>query len=280
MKRFQIVWLAVILLLGPGCRGNRSLLPDGGELGGYSDLDSTENYPGSGLYAYMNGAAELYLEYGCSRLSVRRYGRASDRLVVELFEMRSDQEAAALYTYLRRPGTERDIIPGCALSVTPSEVLLSKGQYCLICRNEDPMVQDATIVLELCRRIAERLPGESSVETLFAALPVEARDRGSEVALRGPIALNVRPWLWGFKKDGFERGWMAHYNLPGGTAETLLAEFSGRDAAEQAVRALAGERHAGLVAEVKDRWVVVARGEGVGDDQLRKLKDRIFSTSR
>jgi hypothetical protein len=278
MRRAAIIWFLAVLL-GPGCGGNGSVLPDGAELGDFSDVDSPEYYPGSLLYSYMNGGAELYLQYGCLGLSVRRYARGSGQVVAELFEMHDRREAAALYTFLRRPGTEREIVPGSSGSVTPSEIQLSKGKYYLVCRSEDPMEQDGTMVLELCRRIAGRLPGESSVDFLFADLPLEARLGGSEIALSGPIALNQRPWLLSLGKDGFERGWMASYELTEGTVETVLAEYSRPETAEQASRELIVKPEAGLLCVAKDRRVALVRGEQVPADRLRDLAIRLLSAS-
>jgi hypothetical protein len=154
--------LSLTLFLGLlGCgSGNPGALPAGPDLGPYSDLDQPENYTGATLYAYMNGGAEVILQKGFSRLTVRRYARGTDELIAELFEMKDSRAAALLYGGMRRPEAEAELIPGCVGSITPAEVLLAKGRYFLLCRNEDPMAVDGAAVRDLASRIAARLPGE------------------------------------------------------------------------------------------------------------------------
>jgi hypothetical protein len=155
----RLIGISLLLTL-PGCGGgSRSALPGGGELGQYEDLETPESYTGATLYAYMNGGAELYLREGFSQLAVRRYSRGSDELIAELFEMKDSESAARMYDRMRRPETEAEIIPGCVASIEPAEVVLVRGLYLLVCRNEDPMATDETAVRDLASLIAARLPG-------------------------------------------------------------------------------------------------------------------------
>jgi hypothetical protein len=153
-------WLITVLLLGlPGC-GSPPALPAGADLGLFSDVDRPENYTGAALYTYMNGGAEVFLQKGFSRLTVRRYARGAEELIAELYEMRDSQAAAQMYGQMRRPESEMEILPDLRGSVAQAEVILAKGRYFLVCRNEDPMATDGAAVRELALRIAERLPDE------------------------------------------------------------------------------------------------------------------------
>ncbi|MDZ4165197.1 MAG: DUF6599 family protein [Smithellaceae bacterium] len=62
-----------------------------------------ERHNAKTLFAYMNGAAELYLAYGFQHLTVRRYEKP-DRpaITVELYEMASSADAYGVFTFERQ----------------------------------------------------------------------------------------------------------------------------------------------------------------------------------
>lgn len=239
--------------------------------GGYVDTEESENYNRRGLYTYMDGGADLYLEYGFSRLSVRRYARGRDRYLVELYEMNGPKSAFAVYSHNRRFGTESELVPSCPAGISDAEIQLARGSYYLVCRNEDPMAKNRGRLIELAQQIVERLPGDCGAGDLFVSLPVERRVTGSEIALLGPIGLNVRPWLASLGRDGFSRGWLATYEFPVGQVETLLAEYGSPKEAEQAVAEFKKSTEAGVDADRREEVVAVTRAPGVPREDVDSL---------
>ncbi len=153
--------LTLALLLAPwACNRAASLLPEGAALGGFGDVDKPETYTGATLYTYMDGGADFYVKQGFSTLSVRRYARGSNRLILELFEMRDADAATRVYASGRRPQSERELTPGCVASVMPAEVQVAKGRYYLLGRNEDPLAAEGVALTELARNTVARLAGE------------------------------------------------------------------------------------------------------------------------
>jgi len=231
--------------------------------GGYVDTEESESYNRGTLYTYMDGGADLYLEYGFSSLSVRRYARGKDRYQVELYEMKSPESAFAIYSYNRRPGTEAELVPTCLAGITDAEVQLARGSYYLVCRNEDPMAKNRLRLVELASQIAGRLTGDCGAGNAFVRLPAERRVAGSEIALFGPIGLNARPWLASLGRDGFSRGWLATYQFPVGQVETLLAEYTSPKTAENALAQFKKSDEAGVQAERHEEVVAVTHAPGV-----------------
>lgn len=274
-------WAVTVLLaasLGPlGCRGTRGPLPSGAALGGYEDGGDVESYTPLTLYTYMNGGAEVFQEYGLSQAWVARYMQGTTELTVELYKMGDDGAAGALWTYMRRPGTETEIAPGCPGSLTGSEARLAKGHHVLVCRNDDPMAEQAEIVRSLCTRLIEGIEGACGVGSLFDELDPDGRVPGTEVALVGPLGFNLRPWLARLGRDGFTRGWLGTYAVPEAEAEALVAEYATSEAARSAVAPLAEGQSTTATAVVKGRRIVVVHAEGVSEKARGDLVERLSS---
>ena len=271
----QLPLVALTAMTLAGCAGKRGPLPDGPVLGGYTDVGEAESYTGATLYAYMDGGADTFLEYGFSHLAVRRYGRGSTQVVVELYTLRDAASAAALYSSMRRPGSEAEIAPGCRASLGDAEVRVSRGSRCLVCRDEDPLAKAHDAVRDLCARIVSRLYGDCGVGTLFASLPVDGRVAGTEVALAGPLGLNQRAWLAPLGRDGFEHGSLATYDVAAGRAEVLLADYASAQAARTALEPLIKNPRPGTAGLTRRRRLVLVRSEGGTPETLTALAARL-----
>lgn len=267
----------VCLLMLTGC-GSSSPLPAGGELGPFADIGDPESYTSSGLYTYMDGGADIFLEYGSLALSVRRYSQGASQMTVELFEMRDRAAAAALYSYMRRPGSEADLMPGCRASMTAGEILLARGKYYLACRNDDPMANQSNAVRDLTRRIAGRLVGECGLESVFSPIRAAHPVPGTEVSICGPIGLGVRPWVAPLQRKGFERGWLASYRTASGLVEALLAEYQTPEFAAASVTELSTTPHKGVKALNRGRRVVILQSPApVAPPELSALADSLLA---
>ena len=267
------------MLLALACGGERGPLPEGSTLGAYASSGAADTYIGPALYAYMDGGAEVFREYGFSRAWVRRYRRGTDELLVELYEMKDVPSAAALYSYMRPAGSEADLAAGCRGSLAGSEAKLAKGRHYLVCRNEDPMAKESAAVRDLCARVAARLDGPCGVGDLFRDLPSEGRVRGSEILLVGPLGLNLRPWLAPLGREGFSRGWLASYAVASGVAEVFLGEYSSPDLADRAVTDSWLHPRSGTLFVTRGRQVVVAWGMSVSVDHLDRVVQSVLASA-
>jgi hypothetical protein len=73
------------------------------EAAGWKWDGKEERHDSKTLFAYMDGAAELYLAYGFRNLTVRRYERQGrSAITVELYELASSEDAYGLFTFERQ----------------------------------------------------------------------------------------------------------------------------------------------------------------------------------
>lgn len=61
----------------------------------------TESYAGRALFGYINGGAELYLEYGFKKLGRQEVQYAGERFVVEIYQMAGPNEAYGIFSVQR-----------------------------------------------------------------------------------------------------------------------------------------------------------------------------------
>ena len=70
------------------------------EVAGWKADGPTRTFDRETVFSYLDGGAEVYLAYGMSRLSTRRYERPGDTaLVADLFEMQAPAGAYGMFTF-------------------------------------------------------------------------------------------------------------------------------------------------------------------------------------
>ncbi len=275
-RTLLVALAALVAAAGTGCRrGAQASLLEDAALGGYAVAGDAESYNAATLYVYMDGGADVFLEYGVSGLAVRRYTSGATQLIVELYTMRDRAAAAALYSSTRRREGETEIQTGCRGDVEPAEARVARGDHYLVCRDENVMSRETSVVRDLCSRLVARLAGECGVGSFFDWLPSAGRVPGTEVALAGPLGLNQRAWLTPVGREGFERGWLASYDLGGGRAEVLFAEYASAEAARAAWAPLQTSPRPGTSGLARERRLVVGFGDRSSHEPLAGLVARL-----
>jgi hypothetical protein len=100
MKNLPGLILFLILFLshsGSFVRGQDVPIIYKTDVPGYS-LDRNETFNGRALWGYMNGGADIYLEYGIKVLRVEEFSRDGERIKLELFKMTDPASAFGIYS--------------------------------------------------------------------------------------------------------------------------------------------------------------------------------------
>jgi hypothetical protein len=126
------------------------------------------------LFAYMNGAAELYLAYGFQNLTVRRYEKP-DRpaLTVELYEMASSKDAYGVFTFERQ---DEPAGIGQGSEFGGGMLRFWKGRYFAAVYTEGEGTEVESALLAMGRAAADAVPGTGPEPEWIALLP--GRDFG------------------------------------------------------------------------------------------------------
>lgn len=85
-------------------------------------------FTGSGLYGFMNGGAEQFLEYGVSKLTARDVVYEGQEYTIEIYEMPSPEDAFGIYS-LHVFKCERADTAGCINCLSPYQLQAVEGSY-------------------------------------------------------------------------------------------------------------------------------------------------------
>lgn len=156
-------------------------------------------FTGSGLYGFMNGGAEQFLEYGVSRLTVRDVIYKGEEYSVEIYEMPTPEDAFGIYS-LHLFKCQRVDTLGCTDCLSPYQLQAVVGnKYVSVVfpsgslagqQGADELIRN---YLPLTGADCPRIPDMLELSSPYS---------GQVKYLRGPIGISaVSTSLSGYLKD-------------------------------------------------------------------------------
>jgi hypothetical protein len=154
-----------------------SLLPD---VPGWKKAGRADVYQPANLYEYINGAAELYLNFGCEELAVQNYENdKKQEIAVEVYRHRDATHAFGIYSQEKPPGGS--FLPvgaqgyGDALSFH-----FTGGPYYVKLSFLGKAADSAAVLKAVAGAVAARIPPPATLPALLKAFPKAGRVPESE----------------------------------------------------------------------------------------------------
>jgi hypothetical protein len=152
-----------------------SFLPTSGFSPGWALEGPIKKYTGEDLFEYINGEAELYVQFGFKVLTAGLYlkdGNENLGITVDVYEMGSDLEAFGIYANYRKPEAE-PVKAGAEGFVGPSQLMFYQGRYFVQLNASGSASQDQTIFQTLAGLISRNLPAspQSPPELTLLKIP-------------------------------------------------------------------------------------------------------------
>jgi len=203
-------------------------------LKGWTRTGAPDRYAKDGLYGYIDGGAEIVLEYGFRELSVFRFRPAAatgspDELVVEIYRMRSGPAAFGLYSSKLEGGEES--APGLAADnwIGQGQGSLVKGDYLVSVVAPERKAAEIGAVL---KAVEKKLPARRTGRPAgLRRLPREGQVPTSWRYIKGRVAArNESPFLdadfWGFQGaasgDPPSEAFSAKYGAPPAVSKLVV----------------------------------------------------------
>lgn len=246
--------VAAVVLAASGCTGYEAVLGGGSVsaagaavdppvlrgldgVPGWKRTGPPERYRKDGLYGYIDGGAEIVLQYGFRELSVSRYKPASDaaparETSLEIYRMTSAEAAFGLYS-TKLEGGEKGW-PGLKPDnwVGQGQASLVKGEYLVNVLAPDCGEKELG---EFLAAVERKVPGRgTSRPKELAWLPPQGLIPSSWHVIKGPLAAqNESPFLegdfWKFDADAGRRdattAFSAKYGAPPAVFKLVVARL-------------------------------------------------------
>jgi len=182
-------WIAVVLLIGVPCLASaqKLKLPEGDFSPGWAKEATALFFDGSGLFNYINGGAELFLEFGFADLQVQNYTKDDRELGLEVYRMISPE--AALGLYLMKCGKETPVQNIQTRNTGDFyQFMVLKSEYFILINNFSGKKEIIQAMIKLAQNTLGSIPEKPALD-LFSALPKEGLLPDSRRLIKGPVGL-------------------------------------------------------------------------------------------
>jgi hypothetical protein len=140
-------------------------------------ITAERTFNDSTLYSYIDGAAELYLSFGFSKVANRIYSRAEQPdLLVDIFYMNTSYDAYGVFTHTVGK-TEKEF--GVQSQHTQGAIVFWKANYYVSIFANPETEESKTAMIDLAKIIDSSITGESTLPEVLNYLPEKEIDRES-----------------------------------------------------------------------------------------------------
>jgi hypothetical protein len=160
----RITGVIIFCLIGigllPDAKADRPILPVSELLPGWALEGPIKKYTGEDLFEYINGEAELYLQFGFKILTSGLYLKEDhdkQGIAADVYELGSDLEAFGIYANYRKPEAE-PVRVGSEGFVNPSQLMFYQGRFFVQLSASGSATQERTVFLNLAGLISKNLP--------------------------------------------------------------------------------------------------------------------------
>ncbi len=188
-------------------------------------IRSNTIYDGNALWGYMNGAADLYLEYGFNGLRVQEFEVDGIDMKLEIYQMESPEAAFGIFSIKRFRCAETGgyIIHDC---LTGYQYQAASGQYYLNLINFSGDTRAVEVTKRVAALLMEKIEEEVFFPAAFIAVDNHYIDLNELKWINGRLGLQNGISKWVRLFDGFS-GYGIYY-LPVSTpaGKMFLADIS------------------------------------------------------
>ena len=205
----------------------RSLLPEDSERPGWRAASRPEFFESRNLWEYINGQAEMYIDYGFRCVVTVEYSSSDGpgSMIIDVFQMQSPIHAFGIYAAERSPD-DLFIKMGAQGYLGKNVLNFWKGPYYVKLTASQSSSDTRIALMRLGNAIANKIQGSFSEPALFACFPDKNRVKMSERFI--PRNFLGQPFL--------ENGYRVEYTGGGTTYQIFLIQTDSPEKATEAFR--------------------------------------------
>ncbi|MEW6096212.1 MAG: DUF6599 family protein [bacterium] len=162
-----------------------SFLPTQNEIKGWVKKDKQDSYSKNQLYDYINGGAEIFLEYGFDSLITQEYCFKDKSITLEIYKMETQEAAYGIYSF-NRDYKLPAIAVGTEGTSEGDKITFWQNRYYVVIQTSDSSKDLLTIAQIVSAKIKEK----GHFPQILKYLPTKNRIKQSEKLICGIIGLN------------------------------------------------------------------------------------------
>ncbi len=164
-------------------------VPSTGEVEEWKTVGTPLTFVGESLYAYINGGAVIYYEYGFKQVIIQQYAHPDGRTItLEIFEMTSSASAYGVYTFKTR-GDSQTVVLGSEAMLGDYYVNFWKSKFVVTLTASDSTEETFNHMLALAQIVDTKIEQKAVRPSLVDLMPRELAESTSIVYVKGNTAL-------------------------------------------------------------------------------------------
>jgi len=118
-------------------------------------INRTESYSGNSLWGYIDGGADLYLEYGFNKLAAQEIVDASGKYIIDIYKMDNPESAFGIYSISKFKCSGTSISKFSC--ITEYQIMIARGSYYISVVNEKATPEQQKFAGSLAEKILSRI---------------------------------------------------------------------------------------------------------------------------
>lgn len=167
------------------------------------EIEESKTFNGNALWGYINGGADIYLEYGFDKLLAQKVNYKGKLYVVDVYKMTGPESAFGIFS-VSHMNCENKLSENEYSCVTPYQVQLVKGPFYISIVNENGSNAEQLICKKIANILGNKINDKSySLPALFdkdELIPYE----GKVKLLNGRLGVENGFPMWASLFEGIE----------------------------------------------------------------------------
>jgi len=193
MQKLLLIYIAFFVSLTLFAQSHKEaklLLPDVKEDNNWRIKDSVEVYSGDDLFMYINGGADIYLEYGFEEVATCKFlNNAAKYIHIDIYRMKDDPAAYGIFT-LNSTSKGKPLEIGAGSFLYDYYLDFWKGPYFVRCTSSKKEVGLMDTLQMFARSIEDKIDPIGKVPKLTQAFQLSNYEINKLKYIKGSIGLN------------------------------------------------------------------------------------------
>jgi hypothetical protein len=203
------------------------LLPSNNEIGAWETVDKPFIYVGENLYDFINGGAEIFLEYGFRKVISQEYQNGDFTIITNVYQMMSEISAFGIFSN-NRSAKFKNMKIGDGGFQTDYSINFWQANYFIVMESfqKDPLVSEALV--RFAELISKKINQKAEKIAILSVLPERGLVQESIKLVKGILGISVNYYF--SEKDIFQLrnknlGLFAVYRINGQDIRLFLINY-------------------------------------------------------